>query len=416
MDFAALMHNNRIPRKQKGQRIETRSAFFLRFYVTTTDDKGASVRKQECVKLADKSDLYRSWQDVEPLISRQLENVNKDADVPTGRMSLDDFITKQYLPWATKNKAAATVNGYKQVWDCYLKPDLGNKAVVDLQTVHVTHVLTKHAERGKNSRTLGHIKWMLSGVYQYAIANGTVPANSNPVPAAKWMRKVKRIEKQTVYSLGQVLNMIRVLEPVDLRAAVAVALAYFTALRPAEIRGLKWADYDGNEIHVARSVWRNHEGETKTEESEAAVWVIEPLRSLLERLRTACGERDYILQNGSNKPLSLDSLNYRIITPTLKGAGIAWRGYYPARRGISSLVTDMSKNALNSTGLLRHSTPITALKHYTRAQKESIVAAMQQVEAKALAMAEPKMLEGVTEKFKPASVRLQPKTLKAGKK
>jgi hypothetical protein len=44
-------------------------------------------------------------------------------------------------------------------------------------------------------------------------------------------------------------------------------------------------------------------------------------------------------------------------------------------------VTDTSKNALNSTGLLRHSNPSTTLKHYTRAQKDSIKAALEQVEA-----------------------------------
>lgn len=43
-------------------------------------------------------------------------------------------------------------------------------------------------------------------------------------------------------------------------------------------------------------------------------------------------------------------------------------------------MTDTSKNVLNSTGLLRHSTPVTAIKHYTRAQKESIKAALAQVE------------------------------------
>jgi len=33
---------------------------------------------------------------------------------------------------------------------------------------------------------------------------------------------------------------------------------------------------------------------------------------------------------------------------------------------------------------LRHSTPITALKHYTRAQKDSIAAAMRTIEEQAL--------------------------------
>jgi len=72
----------------------------------------------------------------------------------------------------------------------------------------------------------------------------------------------------------------------------------------------------------------------------------------------------------------------------MKKAGIEWRGYYPGRRGISSRVTDTSKNALNSTGLLRHSTPITALKHYTRAQKDSIAAAMKTIEEQAEAIME----------------------------
>ena len=72
----------------------------------------------------------------------------------------------------------------------------------------------------------------------------------------------------------------------------------------------------------------------------------------------------------------------------LKAAHINWRGYYPGRRGISSLVTDTSKNALNSTGLLRHSTPITALKHYTRAQKDSIKAALDTIEQMAMKPAE----------------------------
>jgi integrase len=65
---------------------------------------------------------------------------------------------------------------------------------------------------------------------------------------------------------------VRILEPLDLRAAVAVVLAYFAALRPAEIRGLQWADYDGAELNIRRGVWRNVVGETKTEDSAHQPW------------------------------------------------------------------------------------------------------------------------------------------------
>jgi integrase len=370
-----LLKLNRMPRKQKGQRIETRSAFFLRYYVSTQNGQ----RKQECVKLADKSDLYRSWNDVEPLIQRELDGVNANAEIPTGRMSLADFIDNHYLPWCKENKSAATERGYKQVWERYLKPSLGGVALVNLSTAQITAILTAHAKGGLGRWTLSHIKWFLSGVYVHAIASGVVPTGANPVPDAKWLVKVARPKKQTEYSLETVLSMLRVLEPLDLRAAVAVALAYFAALRPAEIRGLQWTDYVGAELSIKRGVWRNVVGETKTEDSAATVPVIEPLKSLLEKLRVQSPD-GFILQNASGKPLSLDSLNMRVITPAMKKAGIDWRGYYPGRRGISSLVTDTSKNGLNSTGLLRHSTPITALKHYTRAQKDSIAAALKTVE------------------------------------
>lgn len=367
MDTLQLLKRNRLPRKQKGQRIETPNAFCLRYY-----EDG----KQKFITLAYKGGLYRSWSDVEPLIENVLHEVNGNEPV-TPRHTLTDFVEKHYLPWCEANKSAATANDYKRRWENSWKAHVGVIRLTDLQTAQVTKVLTKHAQDGKGPRTLSHIKWFLSGVYVYAISEGIVP--KNPVPDAKWNVKVARPKKQAEYSLETVLSMLRILEPLDLRAAVAVSLAYFAALRPAEIRGLQWTDYDGAELNIKRAVWRDKIGETKTEDSAASVPVIEPLKSLLEKLRAQSTD-GFILQNAAGKPLSLDSLNVRVIAPVMEKAGIEWRGYYPGRRGISSLVTDTSKNALNSTGLLRHSTPITALKHYTRAQKDSIRAALEQVE------------------------------------
>jgi integrase len=383
METTQLLKSNRMPRKQKGQRFETDRAFFLRYYHTAED----GTRKQKAVLIAYKSDLYRSWADVEPLIKNEIERVNAASEntMPTGSVPLSDLIEKEYLPWCEANKSAPTANGYKRVWEHYLKPHVGGITLTGLITAQVTAVLTKHAKDGKGSRTLSHIKWMLSGVYVFAISSGIVP--KNPVPDAKWLVKVARPKRQAEYSLETVLSMLRILEPLDIRAAVAVALAYFAALRPAEMRGLKWEDYDGAELNIKRAVWRNKVGETKTEDSAASVPVIEPLKSLLEKLRKESTD-GYILKYGSGEPLSLDSLNFRLIAPAMKKAGIEWRGYYPGRRGISSRVTDTSKNALNSTGLLRHSTPITALKHYTRAQKDSIAAAMKTIEDQAAAIIE----------------------------
>jgi integrase len=65
-------------------------------------------------------------------------------------------------------------------------------------------------------------------------------------------------------------------------ARTVVALAAFSGLRESEIRGLQWPDYDGAYLHVRRSIWRTHVGETKTSESANAVPVIAPLRKMLD--------------------------------------------------------------------------------------------------------------------------------------
>ncbi len=251
----------------------------MRYYHTAED----GTRKQKAILLAYKSDIYRSWSDVEPLVQAELTNINTETQPSvSGRTPLSDFIENVYLPWCETNKAAPTANGYKKVWENNWKPFVGDISLTELQTSQVTTVLDKHAHDGKGSRTLSHIKWMLSGVYVYAVAKGIVPRN--PVPEATWTIKVARVQKQAEYSLETVVKMLRILEPLDIRAAVAVALAYFAALRPAEIRGLKWEDYDGSELNIKRSVWRSVVGETKTEGSAASVPVIEPLKSLLKKL------------------------------------------------------------------------------------------------------------------------------------
>jgi len=105
--------------------------------------------------------------------------------------------------------------------------------------------------------------------------------------------------------------------------------------------------------------------------------LIEPLRSLLERHRGQSSE-GFILQNAGGKPLDLDSISTRIIAPALRSAGIAWKGFYPARRGISSLVASVS-SPLTSSGVLRNSLMVN-LKHYQEVPDEAKNAVMRKIE------------------------------------
>ena len=70
-------------------------------------------------------------------------------------------------------------------------------------------------------------------------------------------------------------------------AATIFAVAAFTGLRRSELQGLRWEDYKGGQIRVARSIWEGHISDPKTSRSKGAVPVIKQVADRLEfhRLR-----------------------------------------------------------------------------------------------------------------------------------
>ena len=179
MDIGKLLQDNRKPRQQKGEIIETSTAFLGRYYYTAEDGS----RKQKAVTLARKSDLYRNRSDVQSLMDRLMADVNSEAVQVSGRATLTEFVEDHYLPWVRDNKAAATHDGYRKLWQKNLRPHIGKIALADLTTTQVTGLLTKLAQDGFGARSLSHMKWFLSGAYEHAVATGVVPPTRYKKPS-----------------------------------------------------------------------------------------------------------------------------------------------------------------------------------------------------------------------------------------
>jgi len=167
-----------------------------------------------------------------------------------------------------------------------------------------------------------------------------------------------------------------------LKLPAAVALMFFAGLRPGEARGVSWEDFDRKHLMIRKSVWHAHTTAPKTEESEKAVPIIEPLTSILAELRAdvnpATGP---ILRGPSGKPMNLDNASKRILQPLLKAAKLPWHGWYSLRRGIATTLTTISKDqGMASKGLLRHSSLATTQKHYVKDVPENTQEAMNKLQ------------------------------------
>jgi len=154
-------------------------------------------------------------------------------------------------------------------------------------------------------------------------------------------------------------------------------VAGFTGLTRSELRGFKWADYDGVEITVQRKVCSkddyNGEGALKTQAREAAIPVIPQLREILDayKLEFPPNGNDWVFRGEKlGRPLDLNNVSRRDIPLHIPGA---WRGWHAFRRGLGTRLNDLEVDAKTIQSVLRHANVSTTQAYYilpdkTRAQ------------------------------------------------
>ncbi len=159
-----------------------------------------------------------------------------------------------------------------------------------------------------------------------------------------------------------------------------VATAAFTGLRKSELRGLRLEDYRDGALYVARSVWRCHVHEPKTERSKAAVPVISLLAAMLDAHKR--GLRAGPLFRGvCGRPLNLDNLARRVVIPVLKLSGIKWHGWHAFRRGLATNLHRLGVDDKTIQEILRHSSLATTQEIYIKTVSPASAAAMRKLEA-----------------------------------
>jgi integrase len=94
----------------------------------------------------------------------------------------------------------------------------------------------------------------------------------NPIRDAMIPRKANVSEETHAATPDEALAIMEALNRAgQQKARAAVALVFFTGLRPGEARGVCWEDYDGKRLTIRRAVWHTHITSPKTKSSEKPV-------------------------------------------------------------------------------------------------------------------------------------------------
>jgi integrase len=365
-------------REQKGFIFKASGAWYLKYRQDVIED--GVVRRKLCThRLADVDDYCRTVSDARKLVKEFLRPLNEGKVAVGSTMPLTQFVEATWLPHVESEVRPATFCGYRQMWRLYLKPKFGNMRLCDIKPKEVAPYLD-WLQKQKGPRAARYSKTVGCMMFNYAVRPLEL-LEANPFGG----RMLRGQDRKQGYAtnLNEFAAMLQTFKDQP-QARAVLGLTFFAGLRPSEVRGLKWPDYDprSRQILIHTSVWKKTVNEPKTEAATGLVPVNQPLADLLGELWEHEGRpaEGWILRGERGGPLSLDTLSRKRIQPALKAVGIEWHSYRALRRGAGTITTLAARDkGLAARGLLRHKTLTTTTQFYVGEVPEETRAAVEQV-------------------------------------
>jgi len=208
----------------------------------------------------------------------------------TGEALADDRLFGDYAAeWYRVRKApfvsASTRNNYRTALNKHLFPAFGERNLRAIRPAELQEFVNTFEGKSKSLVTglIGTLRAVFSAAKQDRLVsmNPAEDLRRPKVAPAAERRALTEDERQRLRALF------------DTHAhGLYLAVMYYTGMRPGEVRGLQWGDFDwdANLIHVQRDVdyaagGRALVGELKTAASDRYVPLAAPLRALLEPRR-----------------------------------------------------------------------------------------------------------------------------------
>jgi integrase len=377
--------------QQKGSIYKRNGSWFLKYY--TTLESGKRVHKTEF--LCFEKDANRSKAYVKEKRDERMRVINAQQapqSSPNAQdMSVVDF-WEHYIVYYTEPIKAkgglprlreSTMRGYKQIWKQHLKAHFGDITLRAYTTRMGTRFLRKLSSSQCKS-TLKHIKALGCSIFKLAVVKELIEVN--PWYDAEMPDDAIESNPTKHYTLEEAENIISALvEHPDCQ--LIMALSCFLGLRPNEIVGLQWADFDEDCVHIRRGVVRGVCGAPKTKESVADIPLLDkrvlvPLKLWRKHPGRTPSEWVFASDDGGHLH-DLGNITGRKIRPAVEKAKLEWKGIYSGRRGACTAAVEATGgNYAVAQALLRHKSMKTTLDVYKKAiTPEAFRAGMKQLAA-----------------------------------
>jgi integrase len=376
--------------------------WLFRWYETQAD--GERIRRKKKIGTLDQ---YRDKAAAEKAATRFRLAINSGKRNELSRtitMSqlIAHFRERELTDLGDDGRAYSTRDRYDSTLNAWIEPRWGNTGIDEIKAPMVEEWLRnlRCKPRRKKKRlpsdrlkikpedlkrlapgTKAKIRNLLSVLYNHAIRWGLTDSNpiSGPVKGSGVRQSSKRERVPDILEVGEIQSIVREL---NLRERVLVFLDMASGLRRGELAGLKWQDFDFEQMdaNVQRSIVDQVVGRCKTEASQKRIPVDEyTARDLLAWYQETPyrSPEHYVFATASRRagkkrgrqPIWLSTVMRYHIQPVVKRLGITKRvTWHTFRRTYSTLLQSNREDVKVVQELLRHSSAKVTMDVYSQAQ------------------------------------------------
>jgi integrase len=226
------------------------------------------------------------------------------------------------LPTIKRN----TARYYQKILRCHILPSFGQQEISGINRENVQTFLASKAPKYSTSSLRG-MRVSMGRVLTWAVDCGWL--DKNPCSKVPLPRAGKGQVKRTILAPQQVIAIAeRLQEPY----ATLVLLVAITGVRIGEASAFMWSDFDGDVLHVSRTVYEGYTDTAKTVSSIRGL----PLPEVLIKRMKELPEGKFIFASRVGTPVNAGNALKRYVRPVAKELGIQLTGWHDFRHTLAT--------------------------------------------------------------------------------
>jgi integrase len=296
-------------------------------------------------------------------------DLSEDARPPRCFSELVEHYRRKELAVNNERKSYSTKRCYSDYLTNWIVPRWGEYTLTRIENGIAVHVEEWLSTIQRSRGTKAKIRNIMSAVCSHAIRYGWM--KTNPIRAVRQSAKRERIPVPLTAEELQALFV-----ELGLRERTLVLLDVPTGMRRGELLAPRWLDIDFQKrtLNIRKSIWQQHLGPVKTEESEKTMPLDQEMIADLLRWRAEtpyAQDDDWIFASprmGGRQPLWPEAIMRNYIVPAARRAGITKHiNWHVFRHTFSTLLAENDEDVKTVQSLMRHANSNITMDIYTHA-------------------------------------------------